>query len=342
MINIGRISYSLFWIALVFIFIIAIYYLVQKPFRQKYIISRKTFLISLVTTLLIFGSYLYYSTENIGIKERHSQLVALYGKNEVDNKILNRNSWNILNGLALTQGMVPSEPQGPSAFETDYLWFSNNPATKKVLILGNSHSKDLFNALYLNKEFFPDLEFARFGMANVLFIHQVNALFKSPNFINADIVIIAFRYSDLTIELLPNFIQSLQDESKDVVLVLNINEFDELNGKPVFDGYIESLLQYSPTSDERSAFSSNDLKKLFFEMQGDTKDEINQSLREIANTYNITVLNKMDFICDVSAETCDGITDDGYKAFYDYGHFTLEGAEHFGQRIHELNWLVIE
>jgi len=77
-------------------------------------------------------------------------------------------------------------------------------------------------------------------------------------------------------------------------------------------------------------------------MQGDTKDQINQSLKEIANIHNLIVLNKMDFICDISASTCDGITDEGYKAFYDYGHFTLEGAEYFGRRIHELNWLVLE
>ena len=315
---------------------------VEKPFRQRNIISRKNILISLVIVLLFFGSYSYDSIKNNEIKERLPQLIALYGKNEVDNKILNRNSWNILNNLALAQGMGPSEPQGPSEFETDYLWFSNNPSTKKVLILGNSHSKDLFNALYLNKEFFPDLEFARFGMANVFFPYQVNSFFKSPNFINADVVIIAFRYGDITVERLSNFIKAIQEESKDVVLVLSISEFDDLNGKPIFDGYIESLIQNPTNSDEKSAFSSNDLKKLFFDMQGDTKDGINQSLREIANAHNIFVLNKMDFICDIPAGTCDGITDEGYKAFFDYGHFTLEGAEYFGRRIHELNWLVLE
>ncbi|SMG64352.1 hypothetical protein BMETH_2360_0 [methanotrophic bacterial endosymbiont of Bathymodiolus sp.] len=44
----------------------------------------------------------------------------------------------------------------------------------------------------------------------------------------------------------------------------------------------------------------------------------------------------------MKAKTCDGITDDGFKSFYDYGHFTLEGARFFGQRIHETNWLKID
>ena len=179
-------------------------------------------------------------------------------------------------------------------------------------------------------------------MANIFLPNQVNAFFNSPNFINADIVIIAFRYGDITVELLPNFIKSLQDRSKNVVLVLSINEFSKINGKPVFDGYMESLLQHPSTTHLENSFSANDLKKLFFDSQSETKDEINQSLIEIANTQNIVVLDKMDFICDIPSKTCDGITNEGNKSFYDYGHFTLEGAKYFGRRVHELNWLTIE
>jgi lysophospholipase L1-like esterase len=72
------------------------------------------------------------------------------------------------------------------------------------------------------------------------------------------------------------------------------------------------------------------------------KDEINQALSRIAKYNGIEILDKNDFVCDMKAKTCDGITDDGFKSFYDYGHFTLEGARFFGQRIHETNWLKID
>jgi len=39
---------------------------------------------------------------------------------------------------------------------------------------------------------------------------------------------------------------------------------------------------------------------------------------------------------------CDGITDEGYKTFYDYGHYTLEGAGYLGRRMYEINWLEVD
>jgi hypothetical protein len=36
--------------------------------------------------------------------------------------------------------------------------------------------------------------------------------------------------------------------------------------------------------------------------------------------------------------TCDGISDEDYKTFYDYGHYTLEGARCFGRRMYGINW----
>jgi len=50
-------------------------------------------------------------------------------------------------------------------------------------------------------------------------------------------------------------------------------------------------------------------------------------------------LDKSEYICDEKSGRCTGMTPDGYKVYYDYGHYTLEGAGYFGKRIYELNWL---
>ncbi|MBT7774159.1 MAG: acyltransferase, partial [Anaerolineae bacterium] len=312
------------WIILTLILSVVTYYLIEKPFRNRQKISGKAFFISLLGALLMLGSYSFYSIQNGGVRERFPELIAIYGKNEFDNKKLQSDSWRILNELAQSQGLGSSEAQKPSEFESEHLWFSNSPTTKKILIIGNSHSKDLFNTLYQNRAYFSDLEFARFGMANVLFPNQVDALYKSPNFIKADIVIIAFRYGDITLGRIPRLIESIKSSSKDVVLVLSINEFNEINGKPVFDGYIESLFQNPSATSSETPFSASNLKKLFFTNQSHVRDEINKSLREIAKAHDVVLLDKTDFICDAVIKTCDGITDDGFKSFYDYGHFTLE------------------
>lgn len=143
--------------------------------------------------------------------------------------------------------------------------------------------------------------------------------------------------------VIPDFIDSIKNKSKKVILVLGVNEFDSINGKPIFDGYIESLYQdSSATNYLKTPAAIDQLKKLFFNSQKHDKDQINEVLREIAKANQIVVLDKTDFICDVEAQTCEGITAEGYKSFFDYGHFTLEGAMYFGRRIYEIGWLKID
>ena len=73
-----------------------------------------------------------------------------------------------------------------------------------------------------------------------------------------------------------------------------------------------------------------------------TEAEANKLLAEIAVNKGVVLLDKADYICDMKSGTCDGITDEGYKTFYDYGHYTLEGAKYFGRRMYEINWLGID
>ena len=50
-------------------------------------------------------------------------------------------------------------------------------------------------------------------------------------------------------------------------------------------------------------------------------------------------LNKEDYLCNSSRKECDYVDEFGNKIFYDYGHYTLEGAKFFGRKIYESNWL---
>ena len=65
---------------------------------------------------------------------------------------------------------------------------------------------------------------------------------------------------------------------------------------------------------------------------------INDKLKKISEDYDIKILLKEDFQCNVKEKVCYGSTGDGFKIYYDYAHFTLEGAKFFGKKIHELNW----
>ena len=70
-------------------------------------------------------------------------------------------------------------------------------------------------------------------------------------------------------------------------------------------------------------------------------NEINKKLKKISNEHDIKILFKEDFQCNIKEKICYGSTDNGFKIYYDYGHFTLEGAKFFGKKIYDLNWLKI-
>jgi len=71
-------------------------------------------------------------------------------------------------------------------------------------------------------------------------------------------------------------------------------------------------------------------------------NHINNQLKAISKKHNIQILYKEDIQCDISKKICFGVTDEGMKSHYDYGHFTLEGAKFLGKRIYEINWLKID
>jgi hypothetical protein len=52
----------------------------------------------------------------------------------------------------------------------------------------------------------------------------------------------------------------------------------------------------------------------------------------------IIYLNREDYLCDLEHKECHYITDDFRKIFYDYGHYTLDGAKFLGEQMHKISW----
>jgi hypothetical protein len=65
----------------------------------------------------------------------------------------------------------------------------------------------------------------------------------------------------------------------------------------------------------------------------------NNRIKEIVYRNNLQYLDKRKYQCNETKKYCTGIIDTGHKSHFDYGHYTLKGAEHFGKVISEINWL---
>lgn len=218
---------------------------------------------------------------------------------------------------------------GPSQDEITRAWFST-PDTLNILLIGNSHSKDLFNALYLNAERFPGMAFARFGMKTLYPKEQRAILYNTPNFIAADVVLVAPRYNGAFAEHLPGFLKELQDQGKRVVLVDNTAELISPGTLPITDWYIHRY-HVLPEADVLNARA--------YKAQSNEVAERNATLSAIAQQAGVPLLSRWSLVCDDTAESCTVLTPNRRKAMYDYGHWTLDGAKHFGHVAAERDWL---
>jgi len=343
-VGIGKISYSLYlWhypvfaftrirggsfdtpkdkfelIALVFVLSIATYYLLEQPFRNKVRTSFKSFLIFVITAItIILGSCAVIIYQDAS-KERFQDLVDLYGESEYDNAVLREDSVRYVNDP------IPGS------------WFDEKTDKIKIAIIGNSHGKDLYNTMVQNLDLFNNHEFVYLGMgvgANKKRFDKFTT--DNPLFQMSDVVILSNRYMPPNskgypgdIAVLETFIDNIHALGKQVIVLSNTPEFNDIEGELVFDWYVKN-------TDE---FNKQELRQLFYKNSKITVDgSLNHPVKYIAKKKGVKYLRKKDYICSEQLKECDGVTPEGFKSFYDYGHYTLKGAKHFGKRIHELGW----
>lgn len=247
----------------------------------------------------------------------------------------------MLGKLASEQGLSRSRCCDASEFEKTVLWFSGN--RNRVLIIGDSHSKDLFNAFYLNPDLFEGFEFARYQINANDSPDQINDLLSSPNFRNADTVLLSLRHGDpkgvddsqSQLRSLPKFVDVLRAAKPNIVIA---------SATPVFMGatspktLFDEVFSARPDHDDDKSFHTRVNEKYFQSLKPEVKTR-NRQVEKIAQEKGLKYLNKTAALCDMHLKQCFGVTPEGKKAFYDQAHWTLEGAKYFGERIYELNWL---
>lgn len=302
------------WIGLTVVLSVASYFLIEKPFRNRQRISLRSVTVTFVALAVLVTGISTALVAGNGFKDRFSDLVLIYGENEFDNQVLKDQSWEILDAV---------EQEG----------FYHDPDKTRVVFVGNSHSRDLWNAFYLNRELYPDLEFGRFGI-------QINAidadvakferLMASQAMRQADIVVITSRYHpprDLV--ALPKLISAFEAAGKKVIVVSNNEHFrGGGNGATLFDRLLRN-----------GVADMQEINETFYERRDLGIHNMNLKLSEIAETAGVPFVYRQAIVCSDESESCYGATTDGLKTYSDRSHWTLEGARFFGQLMHETCWI---
>jgi peptidoglycan/LPS O-acetylase OafA/YrhL len=320
------------------------YHFIEKFFRNKKINYKKIFrlIIIIIFSITLVNSYVLLKDGKISYIYKLSK--NIYLNNDIFNENLRAKSWRYVNNHNIQT-------------------FQSKDKIK-ILIIGDSHSKDLFNTFIQNSNLFTKYEFLRYAVDNKNSLNFDKNLNKvdfikfnqSKIFNQSDIIIISdyFQFEE-DFDKLNIFLEIFKDKKK-IILTSNSNiylepkksDFDILGTRihnfTLFDEFLLKNKKEKKFIDkDLSSEDKNKINNYYYEnINLDKLNNINTKLKKLAIKHNIQFLNKIDFQCNMSKKMCFGVTDEGLKTHYDNnGHFTLEGAKFFGKKIYEINWLKI-
>ncbi|MEM7526934.1 MAG: acyltransferase family protein [Pseudomonadota bacterium] len=306
------------------------YLLIEQPFRHSNRIGSRAFLaiITLVVTTLIGAA--------TGIQGRTVE-TSFTGTLQIerDNVSLRKESWK------------------RARAKTDFA----DPASVPVLVVGNSHSKDTFNLLVLEPLAYPGFEFlnyqihlACFDEANEDARPDREAFYSSEAYNKAAVIIVSTRYNaDRTcvssayfdhrssdFDGLEQFIERADRDGKALILFGPSVEFEPIGELTILD----HMLAIAERGEGRTALElagnaaafANNVNQAYF-ARSHTPATAHRHVSTLAASRSIPFIDKRSIVCSSSNEACWGITPDGRKSFYDYGHYTIDGARLFAHQL---------
>jgi peptidoglycan/LPS O-acetylase OafA/YrhL len=218
--------------------------------------------------------------------------------------------------------------------------FSKEPGVK-VLIIGDSHQADFFNAVYLNRKALPGMEFRSMRLDDACFFMFAPSVMTAPP--------ITHKVQGLCNEEVPNFKTSIRSRDADYIListrwddfgVANLQYFtswvrSQINfgrvivlGRTVEFRSVPDLIREYGRVDDQVGLSEYAAKNLIHDT-----DVTNAKLATVASQLALPFFRKDGWICDGTGRSCDIVDANGNMNIFDVGHWTLAGAEFYGARI---------
>ena len=307
----GNITKKILLMVVLVLLSVLSYYFVEKKFRNKNLNFKKVLMVlSSVGLIVLITNFLIIF--NKGYPDRFTNL-----------KNINENY--VADNFHLSKLRIPEESTQKKEFDRNKM---------KVLIIGDSHGEDLHNAFFLNKEKFDKYDFAYLPFSDTRNANEENEKRKKTNiFLQSDVLVFSFRWNENKIDIISKYIEKI--ENKKIVIISSTNEY-----KVHSTAY--TLLDKKVLF-EKEKFDYYGLKKLYFENRLlHSNSAINKKLKNFSKSNKFLFLNREDFMCDVVDKECEYVDKSGNKIFFDYAHYTRQGAKYFGEKIHKINWFKLD
>ena len=205
-----------------------------------------------------------------------------------------------------------------------------NSGKIKILVCGDSHGFNLVYALQSNSEIKKkyEIELSSFGSC----LNDTSLKIKKSDYVLSSIQIEGSRY---------NKFEDIEKLYKIVKTKYN-KKFIIVSATPEFQTDTDLLLNYLVQNNiSKDDLISNipSINRYFYNNLKFNITNINKKLFIISKNLNVIFLNKFDYICNEEVKFCYGIDQEGKKLFFDYSHYTNDGAIFFGKKIYETDWL---
>ena len=236
-------------------------------------------------------------------------------KKSLDNEILSNYPKINFNTLPLEYHV----DKNASFSNTDKNLSFSNLNKKKFLIIGDSHANDFHQILISSPKIQKNREFILLGSDIQIYFESLNQLKELEIFKQAEYIILTSDYTYPEILLLDDVIKSLINEKKKVMLAGHAADFRVID-MPLID----------VLNNSKKILNKNQIEKKLYQILDKIKVNENQKIEQIAKNNNIFYIDKLNFACNRSEETCYA-TYNNSPINHDKTHITIEGAKFFGE-----------
>jgi peptidoglycan/LPS O-acetylase OafA/YrhL len=321
--TIGVIVFSLFLAYLTWKF-------VETPFRNSKKISWGKARSRIVISFLVIGALTAgFQFGALPLRAWDVIQVGIPGYN-AGRQNMQEESWSILKSFRPGTENVETLSEGSG-------WFSDTDPRPTLLLVGNSHSKDMFNTLFQSETGRRQFQIGRFG-ADISQLNDKSNLYGSESYEQADFVVIASKYSEGDSGNLASVLGRIKADGKTAVIVVGVPEvsISHLQAWVWVDKLVYDHRREWPDAQRIQDRVNSD----YFDLLAGAKPRPpDTEARRIGVATETLVLERTDYACQNLRKLCFAVGPDLEKYYYDDHHNSLAGAAFFAGRVDAIDWL---
>ena len=312
----GKILLALFIIVASFL----TYRFIENPLRNKKLTSFKTLKIYLISSFFVIMILNTLIILKKGFPERFYKTETF----SLDNQLYKKKKYEEYDKIKIKN------------------YFKDN--TKNILVMGDSHGLDsylILNEKYKNNNrdiainyIWTELYCLK-NLKNNKFCETKISEEHIESLEKADLIVLSTSWIDRDIKNLEKILVYLKKKDKKIIIMDKSPFFKWYNFFSELDLYVMKNNQL-PESQDLSLIEKKNYSSMYKYEANVMK--LNEELKKIAESQNVTVFNKVDYVCSKAKLKCSVLDNLQNKLFYDNNHYTLEGVKYFSRKVEKLGW----